>query len=158
MHSVIFTNIYRKCIMYCIFVTTVLAVIFVVLRYKERKQWQEKYFSFNEKESIYSYYNNIISHSSISMISSHLLEQNTVNIINRYVNIHFLDFIIEILVLLIFPWPFYDTIIIEEHVIEEETVLLYRFMSDYLFLGLMLRLIYIYKGIFMHSKYADAYS
>lgn len=82
---------------------------------------------------------------------------NTGNAIKQSFTLQNLEIMIEIIMLSLFPYPFWDTFIFEMYWTEDGALPLSRFISDYLFLCMLLRWTLFYRCYNLYSIYADAF-
>ena len=67
--------------------------------------------------------------------------------------------LLEILLLCLFPWPFYDKVIHLEDEYEGDKIVTYKqFMSDFFLASMIFRLFFIYRSVLNYSLYTDAFS
>lgn len=105
---------------------------------------------------MFTFYNNIINSNAFSLFSSQISEQNSL-VIQRSFTFQTLEVLSEILILSLFPYPFWDSFLFETYWTEDGLLPLSRFFSDYLFLCMLLRSILFYRCINLYSIYADAF-
>ena len=72
-----------------------------------------------------------------------------------------LQFVIEIMILMVFPVPFYESWASQRFLTNDQmgtSIVLYRFESDYLLVLMFLRFIFFFRTVFNQSIYHDEYS
>lgn len=158
MNTSIFKNFWRKLARYGLLVSSIITILFVILRNNQKRKWQKKYFFSNpgSKDSMFTHYNIIINSNAFSFVTSSVLQSNQIVIIKTYTLANF-ELVFEFLVLMIFPWPFFDIFIFEEYATANGIFILSRYLSDYLFLFLLIRIFYFYRCITLYSLYSDAF-
>lgn len=66
----------------------------------------------------------------------------------------------ELLLMCIFPWPFYETYILSEYIDDktEVNIVAEYFLGDYFLAIMFLRVLFVYRSVLNYSTYTDAIS
>ena len=145
-----------------VLVTSVLAIICLLFRHSYKLIWFNTYFGANQKQdnSMFAYYNRIIESNVHSLTSGTEPAQYKVTR-HSYKSI---SLVFEILMMCIFPWPFYETYILFNYTISggigtiPRTIVAEYFLGDFFLAFMFLRVYQILRCVMNYCLYTDAFS
>ena len=135
--------------------TSFLAIVCFLIRHCYRVKWLQTYFTQNE-DSVFSYYNQIITSNMQSLASAGSFLSNSHH---TSANSYFSGFLcFEILLMCIFPWPFFDTYILFNYVDESNNldIVAEYLISDFFLAVMFIRVLFLYRSLLNYSLYTDA--
>ena len=150
MASARFNAVHTQILRYCILVTSFIAIVCLILRHYYKNIWLKKYFRIDAKseENIYFYYHQQIL-AGTNLDSKAIITKKQKSFFN-------ILFFVELLILLVFPYPFFETFSQSEFHQEgaedkKSVIVINYFLGDYLLAFMFVRLFFLLRSIFNYS-------